>query len=69
MNAELLQVCRAFQEVGVAAYWVIDADAGTAEIWTPLDQFPRMESERLVWRASGASRPFELELAELLKPI
>jgi hypothetical protein len=32
---------RLYQEVGVAVYWVIDADAdaGTAEIWTPLDQF------------------------------
>ena len=58
-----------YQEVGVAVYWVIDADAGTAEIWTPLDQFPRMETERLVWTAPGALRPFELALAELLKPI
>jgi Uma2 family endonuclease len=60
---------RLYQEVGVAVYWVIDADAGTAEIWTPLDRFPRMESKRLLWRAPSASRPFELALAELLKPI
>ena len=60
---------RLYQEVGVAVYWIIDADAGTAEIWTPPDRFPRMESERLMWMAPGASRPFELALAELLKPI
>ena len=60
---------RLYQEVGVAMYWVIDADAGTAEVWTPLDRFPHMETERLVWKAPEASRPFEMAVAELLKPI
>lgn len=60
---------RLYQEVGIPVYWVIDADARTAEIWTPVDRFPRMETERLVWKAPEASRPFELEVAELLKPI
>lgn len=45
---------RLYREAGIAVYWVIAADAGTAEIWTPLDRFPRMESERLVWMAPGA---------------
>lgn len=58
-----------YQEVGVPLYWVIDADARTVEIWTPLDHFPRMETERLIWKANEASRPFEMRLAELLKPI
>ena len=60
---------RLYQEVGVQLYWVIDPDTATAEIWTPRDQFPRMEMERLIWKAPDASRPFEMTLAELLKPI
>jgi Uma2 family endonuclease len=60
---------RLYQEVGVALYWVIDADARTAEIWAPSDQFPRVETERLVWSPHGTSRPFEMMLTELLRPI
>jgi Uma2 family endonuclease len=60
---------RLYQEVGVALYWVIDADARTAEIWAPSDQFPRVETERLVWSPRGTSRPFEMMLTELLRPI
>ena len=60
---------RLYQEVGVALYWAIDADAGTAEIWTPSDQLPRTATERLVWDPPHASQPFEVELAVLLRPI
>jgi Uma2 family endonuclease len=69
VRADRLTKRRLYQEVGVPMYWVIDADAGTAEIWTPVDRFPRMEAERLVWKAPEASRPFEMRLADLLKPI
>ena len=60
---------RLYQEVGVALYWVIDADAGTTEIWTPSDQLPRTETERLVWSPPQASQPFQATLGELLRPI
>jgi Uma2 family endonuclease len=60
---------RLYQEVGVPMYWVIDADARAAEIWTPSDRFPRMETERLVWKAPEASQPFQLALGELLRPL
>ena len=60
---------RLYQEVGVALYWVIDTDGGTAEAWMPGDSFPRMETERLVWHPTGASRGFEIMLTELLRPI
>lgn len=60
---------RLYQEVGVSLYWVIDADAHTAEIWIPTDQLPRVETERLVWSPSGASHAFEMTLTELLRPI
>lgn len=60
---------RLYQEVGIPLYWVIDADARVAEIWTPSDQFPRMETDRLLWHPLGASHAFEITLAELLRPI
>jgi Uma2 family endonuclease len=60
---------RLYQEVGVSEYWVIDADAATAEIWMPSDQLPRTEIERLVWSPPDASQPFEVSLAELLRPV
>ena len=60
---------RLYQEVGIPLYWVIDADARTAEVWTPSDEFPRVETERLVWTPAGVSRPFEVTLSDLLRPI
>lgn len=60
---------RLYQEVGVSVYWVIDADAATAEIWMPSDQLPRTEIDRLVWSPPDASQPFEVSLAELLRPL
>lgn len=60
---------RLYQEVGVALYWVIDADGGTAEIWTPSDQLPHAETARLVWSPPHASQPFQITLAELLRPM
>lgn len=60
---------RLYQDEGVALYWMIDADARTAEIWTPGDQFPRVEAERLIWSPAGASHAFEIMLMELLRPI
>ena len=68
LRADRFTKRRLYQEVGVSLYWVIDADACTAEIWTPSDQFPHMEAERLVWSPRGASRVFELMLTELLRP-
>lgn len=60
---------RLYQEVGVALYWLIDPDDATAEIWTPVDQLPVTERERLVWSAPAASQAFEITLAELLRPM
>ena len=60
---------RLYQSVGTPLYWVIDADAGAAEVWTPADQFPRIERERLVWTPPNASRPFEITVERLLRPL
>jgi Uma2 family endonuclease len=60
---------RRYQEARVPLYWVVDADAHEVEVWTPDVHFPTVERERLVWHPTGATTPFTLELAELLRAI
>jgi len=58
-----------YQQVGVPAYWVVEADARAVEVWTPAAMFPAVEQRRVLWQPVGAAEPFVLELSELLKPI
>ncbi|HUF36197.1 MAG TPA: Uma2 family endonuclease [Gemmatimonadales bacterium] len=58
-----------YREAGVPLYWVVDGDARSVEVWTPEDDFPALELDRLVWQPSGASRPFTLSLEELFRPV
>lgn len=58
-----------YQEEGVPLYWILDAEAGTAEEWTPDATEARVERERLVWHPEGAAVPFEMALAELYRPL
>jgi Uma2 family endonuclease len=58
-----------YREAGVPLYWLVDGDERSVEVWTPADDFPRVERERLVWRPSGASEAFELALGELFRPV
>jgi Uma2 family endonuclease len=58
-----------YRDAGVALYWVVDGDERSVEIWTPADEFPRVERERLVWSPAGASEPFELHVGELFRPV
>ena len=60
---------RLYQEVGVPAYWIVDADDRTIEVWTPEVAFPTVERERVVWHPAGAAEPFSLSLADLFRPI
>jgi hypothetical protein len=48
---------------------VVDGDERSVEIWTPADDFPAVERDRLVWHAPGAAEPFTLELVELFQPL
>jgi Uma2 family endonuclease len=59
---------RLYQEVGVPAYWVVDADAQEVEVWTPVDTLPTIERERVTWHPAGASAALEIEVADLFKP-
>lgn len=58
---------RLYQSQGVPLYWILDADDRHAEVWTPADDFPHVERERLVWHPDGALTPLVLPLAELFR--
>jgi len=69
LRADRFTKRRLYQEVGVAAYWVIDPDDQSADVWTPGDRFPATERTRLVWTPSTATTAFEVRLGELFRPI
>jgi Uma2 family endonuclease len=54
---------RLYQVKGVRTYWVVDADAGAVEVWTPEAAFPVVERERVTWHPPGAGEPLVVELA------
>jgi Uma2 family endonuclease len=58
-----------YREAGVPLYWLVDGDERLVEVWTPEDDFPALERERLVWHPEGAKEPFTLRLEELFRPI
>jgi Uma2 family endonuclease len=58
-----------YREAGVPLYWVVDGDEQSVEIWTPSDEFPILERERLVWHPPAAREVFELSLEELFRPL
>lgn len=60
---------RLYQEQGIPLYWIVDGEDRMVEVWTPAMTFPRVERERLAWHPAGATRPFNLELSELFRPI
>jgi Uma2 family endonuclease len=58
-----------YREAGVPLYWLVDGDERSVEVWTPADDFPAIERDRLVWQAPGARMPFTLTLEELFRPL
>jgi Uma2 family endonuclease len=58
-----------YREAGVPLYWILDADDRSVEVWTPRDDFPAFERDRLRWHPGGASDPFELSLKDLFRPV
>ena len=58
-----------YREAGVPLYWVVDADDHSVEIWTPRDDFPAVERDRLHWQHDRTSEPFELSLSHLFRPV
>jgi len=60
---------RLYQEAGVGAYWIVDADALAVEVWTPDAIFPQVVTETLAWHPAGAAEPFTLSLEALFRPV
>jgi len=58
-----------YREAGVPLYWVVDGDERSVEIWTPSDEFPAVQRERLAWHPPGAREPFALSLEQLFRPL
>lgn len=58
-----------YREAGVPLYWVVDGDERSVEIWTPRDEFPAVERERLVWHPAGSRAAFTLRLEDLFRPL
>jgi Uma2 family endonuclease len=58
-----------YREAGVPLYWVVDGDERTVEVWTPADDFPAIERERLQWWPVAAAESFTLRLEELFRPL
>jgi Uma2 family endonuclease len=58
-----------YREAGVPLYWVVDGDERSVEVWTPVDDFPVIERDRLQWRPPAAAEPFTLQLEELFRPL
>jgi Uma2 family endonuclease len=60
---------RLYQEVGVAACWVVDPDGQAVEVWMPDARLPLVVHDALTWTPPGVTEPFVLALRELFKPL
>lgn len=58
-----------YRQAGVPVYWVVDGDRRSVEIWTPGDDFPTVERERLAWHPAATAHPFTLALEDLFRPL
>lgn len=60
---------RLYQEVHIPAYWIVDPDTRSVEVWTPHDKLPQVERERAMWHPPGAAGPLTVDLGELFRPL
>jgi Uma2 family endonuclease len=60
---------RLYQEVGVPAYWLVDGDARSVEVWTPDATTPVIEHETVTWHPAGATEALMIGLRELFAPL
>ena len=60
---------RLYQEVPINTYWIVDPDTRSVEVWTPQDELPQVERERVVWHPPGVDEPLAVELDELFRPL
>lgn len=60
---------RLYQEMQIPLYWLVDAEAGVVEVWTPELTFPVVEHETIRWHPAGAAEPLVIALAELFREV
>ena len=53
---------RFFQTHGVPAYWIVDPDGESVEIWRPGDDRPEVRDDEVTWQPAGAALPFRLDI-------
>lgn len=58
---------RLYQEQRIPTVWLVDADAGCVEVWTPDDVRPTVLRDTLRWQAPGAAHTLQLDIATLLQ--
>jgi Uma2 family endonuclease len=56
---------RAYQENGVATYWVVDAARRVVEVWHPGDEVSELETDELRWRVSADAPECTVPLGEV----
>jgi len=54
-----------YQSQGVGTIWLVDADKGFVEVWTPDATFPTRENERVTWHPADATTPLVIDVAAL----
>ena len=58
---------RLYQNQRVAAYWIVDHDAGVVEVWTPADERPLMATASLTWRVTPNAPELAIDLEALFR--
>lgn len=53
----------AFQDAGVAEFWIVDLDTRLVERWRPGDARPEIAIDRFAWTPAGAAAALEIDLA------
>ena len=57
---------RLYQEQGVGTYWVLDPDAGRADVWHPGQERAEVVTDVLRWQVAPHAPLFEVEIAALV---
>lgn len=54
-----------YQASSVPEYWIVDGEARLIEVWSPSDERPAIQAERIPWRPVANIEPLIVDLADL----